>query len=84
MSEREIAQRIETNRVIANVIRGYQRQLAEAQADIARKDAAIRRYLDLNSDCDYVNGEPDVCPGIERAGAMCHWCELRAALTPNP
>ena len=37
MTDNEFAARIEANQVIANVIRGYQRQLAEAQAE---RDAA--------------------------------------------
>ena len=41
---------------------------------------AIERYLNLDSDCDYTDGFPDVCPGIEQQGGPCHWCELNAAL----
>lgn len=42
--------------------------------------AAAERYLDLNSECDYVGGEPEVCPGIAAHGHPCHWCQLRAAV----
>lgn len=41
---------------------------------------AIERYLRLDGDCDYTEGFPAVCPGIERAGLQCHWCELHDAL----
>ena len=41
MDENDFAARIECNRIVANVIRGYQRQLAEAQAERdTLKDAA--------------------------------------------
>lgn len=41
---------------------------------------AIERYLGLSPDCDFVGGEPDVCPGVAKDGYPCHWCDLRAAL----
>ena len=39
--------------------------------------AALVRYVELSPDCDYVDGEPDVCPGV---GGPCPWCEMRAAI----
>lgn len=42
--------------------------------------AALTRFLDRDADCDYGQGRPDVCPGIEQDGEWCHWCEARAAL----
>lgn len=42
--------------------------------------AAAERYLDLNSECDYIGGEPEVCPGIAAHGHPCHWCQLRATV----
>lgn len=41
--------------------------------------AAADRLLSLDGDCDYVDGTPGVCPGIQERGVACHWCELRAA-----
>lgn len=55
-------------------------QLAAAQARAARMEFAIRRYLDLNGDCEYVEGAPVVCPGMAENSGPCHWCELRASL----
>lgn len=54
--------------------------LAVAHARAERMRAAIERYLSLESDCEYVEGAPAICPGIEQRGGPCHWCELRAAL----
>ena len=51
-------------------------QLAAAEAENKRLRAAIERYLDLESSCEYVEGEPAVCPDV----VPCHWCQLRAAL----
>lgn len=36
MDDNEFNARVEGNKIVANVIRGYQRQLAEAQAEVAR------------------------------------------------
>lgn len=52
-------------------------ELGRVTAERDRARDAIRRYLDLNPDCDYVAGAPDVCPGVD---GPCHWCEMRAAL----
>lgn len=41
---------------------------------------ATERYLELESNCDYVDGEPEVCPGIADYGYPCHWCQMRQAL----
>jgi hypothetical protein len=57
-----------------------ERALAAAQQRAERVASAARRFLDLSSDCDYIDGEPDVCPGIAQAGGPCHWCALRHAL----
>lgn len=51
-----------------------------ARADAERRRAAIERYLSLDGQCDYVDGEPAICPGVEYRGYPCHWCELRAAV----
>lgn len=47
MTDNEFNARIEQNKVIANVIRGYQRQLAEARAELARKDAALVKIAEM-------------------------------------
>lgn len=47
---------------------------------LLRVRAAADRLLGLDDRCDYIDGTPAVCPGIERDGGPCHWCELRAAL----
>lgn len=42
---------------------------------------ALRRYGDLSGfSCEYVEGEPDACPGVVESDGPCHWCEMRAAL----
>lgn len=48
MTENEFAARIEGNKIVAGIIHGYQRQLAEAQAEGARREqeiAALRKWL---------------------------------------
>lgn len=52
-------------------------QIKAALVANARMVAAIERLLALDSNCEYVDGEPAVCPGV---GGPCHWCELRAAV----
>lgn len=47
---------------------------------LLRMARAADRLLSLDDRCDYVDGTPDVCPGIERDGGPCYWCDLRAAL----
>lgn len=49
-------------------------QLALAEACVA----ATERYLDLSSECDYADGEPDVCPG----GAQCYCRTIREREAP--
>lgn len=51
-----------------------------ALADNAALLQACQRMLDLDSNCEYAGGEPDVCPGVETEGGPCHWCEMRAAV----
>lgn len=55
-------------------------EMAKLKAESARLRHACQRMLDLESQCDYVDGEPAICPGIEQEGAPCHWCEMRAAV----
>lgn len=42
--------------------------------------AALERLLSLDNECDYVEGAPEVCPGIAENDSACHWCEGRAAI----
>ncbi len=44
MPDNEFAARVEGNQIVANVIRGYQRQLAEAQAELATLRAEYADY----------------------------------------
>jgi hypothetical protein len=53
---------------------------AELTARLSAIIAASERLLALDGNCDYIDGEPDVCPGIEKVGGPCHWCGLRAAI----
>jgi hypothetical protein len=67
------------------------RRREDAEAHAAARNAlpallrvarAAQRYAELSDlPCDYEDldeGQP--CPGIERNGGPCHWCDLRAAL----
>jgi chromosome segregation ATPase len=56
-------------------------QYAALQKELEAVRKALRRLIDLDGNCDYVDGEPLRCPGIDRNGTMCHWCEGRAALS---
>lgn len=54
--------------------------LDAADARVARLRAVVERFVDAEAECDYVYGEPDVCPGIANGIGICRWCEARAAL----
>lgn len=45
---------------------------------------AIERYLNIEPNCDYVDGTPDVCPGIASGAGECAWCELRDSVREEP
>lgn len=51
---------------------------SDPEKDAMRR--AIERYLGYFSNCDFIDGEPDVCPGIASGDGQCYWCELRAAV----
>lgn len=58
-------------------------EVARLREQLAHTDAVVaatERYLELSSDCDYVGGEPDVCPGVAENGGPCHWCDMRQAV----
>jgi hypothetical protein len=62
---------------IAAALRKAAAREREACAALYR---AATRLLELESTCDYVDGFPDVCPGVEKIESMCHWCELNEAV----
>lgn len=66
-------------KIVALVTNG-DRDLADKFAAALAMHEALSRLMELSSECDYVGGNPDVCPGIEKNGHQCHWCQGREAL----
>jgi hypothetical protein len=68
-------------RVMRERAEAAESRVAALQKELEAVRKALRRLIDLDGNCDYVDGEPLRCPGIDRNGTMCHWCEGRAALS---
>ena len=73
----ENCQRVTCGDWMAKQVLALLDRLAVVSMERDRMRAAIERYLRLSPDCEYVDGEPDVCPGDE---GPCHWCELWEAI----
>lgn len=61
----------------ARMVVEHVRRRKEVEARLSALIAASERLLALDGGCDYVDGEPDVCPGED---GPCHWCGLRMAI----
>jgi hypothetical protein len=53
---------------------------AQSAAELERVRKALQRIMSIDGSCDFVDGAPEICPGIASNGGPCHWCEARQAL----
>lgn len=82
MNDNEFNARVEGNKIVANVIRGYQRQLREAQAQLDTARAALAQATDDDAMTDIVQNalvELGVKTRLDTGESMREFCNSVAA-----